>query len=175
MRACDSFLSQALCFLLSVDGRQELADGCFGFERISMTEYFTGTEFEVTFDMVTVSFSKVTNIGGSIEVESYAEGGRNSSPIYFQKPKRRPETIVFEKGMNDSFVGSVFSLLKEGSHVLNVMIMIKNNGKLKRVLSFNDGLVLSKRITCIDAMSNKVLIERLEMAHSGLFEVPIPI
>lgn len=137
-------------------------------------EYFTGSEFEVTFDMITVSFSKITNVGTSIELETYAEGGRNGSPLYFRKPKKRPEVIIFEKGVHDGVSGATFSQIKEGSHILNVMIMIKNHGSLCRVVSFNDGLVLSKKFGSLDAMGNQVLIERLEIAHSGLVEVPIP-
>lgn len=137
-------------------------------------EYFTGSEFEVTFDLVTVSFSKITNVGTSIEMETYSEGGRNESPLYFRKPKKRPEIIIFEKGVHNGISGAAFSQIKEGTHILNVMIMIKNNGSLSRVVSFNDGLVLSKKFSSLDAMSKSVLIERLEIAHSGLFEVPIP-
>ena len=137
-------------------------------------EYFTGSEFEVTFDMVSVSFSKITNVGTRIDLETYSEGGRNGSPLYFQKPKKRPEIIIFEKGVHDGVSGAAFNQIKEGTHILNVMIMIKNNGSLSRVVSFNDGLVLSKKFSSLDAMSKSVLIERLEIAHSGLFEVPIP-
>lgn len=137
-------------------------------------EYFTGSEFEVKFDLVSVSFSKITNVGTSIELETYSEGGRNGSPLYFRKPKKRPEVIIFEKGVHGGISGASFSQIKEGTHILNVMIMIKNHGKLTRVVSFNDGLVLSKKFSNLDAMGNQVLVERLEMAHSGLFEVPIP-
>ena len=53
------------------------------------------------------------------------------------------------------------------------MIFVKQNGSTKRILYFNSGVILSKEISAMDAMSNSVLIEKIEIAHSGLKEMPV--
>lgn len=140
---------------------------------VYMVEYITGTEFDVRFDLVKVSFSKVTNIGSKIEYDTFVEGGRNDAPLYFQKPKTKPDTIIFEKGLHNGLTSNFFGLLKEGMHIKNVMIFVKHQGVSKRILYFDDGLIVSKEFSVMDAMSNAVLIEKMEIAHSGLKEIPV--
>lgn len=138
-----------------------------------MVEYITGTEFDVRFDLVKVSFSKITNIGSKIEYDSFVEGGRNDTPLYFKRPKTKPDTIIFEKGLHIGIGSNFFGLLKEGMRVKSVMIFVKHQGKTDRILYFDDGLILSKEFSVMDAMSNSVLIEKMEIAHSGLKEMPM--
>lgn len=138
-----------------------------------MVEYITGTEFDVRFDLVKVSFSKVTNIGSKIEYDTFIEGGRNDAPLYFKKPKTKPDTVIFEKGLHNGLGSNFFGLLKEGMGVKNVMIFVKYRGNTSRILYFDEGLILSKEFSVMDAMSNSVLIEKMEIAHSGLKEIPL--
>lgn len=138
-----------------------------------MVEYITGTEFNVRFDLIEVSFSKITNIGSRIEYDTFIEGGQNDAPLYFKKPKTKPDTIIFEKGLHSGIGSNVFGLLKEGMKVKNVMIFVKHKGNTDRILYFDDGLILSKEFSVMDAMSNSVLIEKMEIAHSGLKEMPM--
>ena len=138
-----------------------------------MIEYITGTEFDVRFDLVKVSFTKVTNIGSKIEYDTFVEGGKNDTPLYFKRPKTKPDTIIFEKGLHNSAGSNFFGLLKEGMRVKSVMIFVKHNGKTNRILYFDEGLILSKEFSVMDAMSNSVLIEKMEIAHSGLKEMPV--
>lgn len=138
-----------------------------------MVEYITGTEFDVRFDQIEVSFSKITNIGSRIECDTFIEGGQNDVPIYFSKPKTKPDTVIFEKGMYSGIGRDSFAQLKEGMKVRNVMIFVRHQKNLERILYFEDGLILSKEISAMDAMSNSVLIEKMEIAHSGLKEMPM--
>lgn len=140
---------------------------------MNMAEFITGTEFDVRFDLIKVSFAKVTNIGSKIEYDTFVEGGKNDCPIYLEKPKTKPDTVIFEKGMHTGLGSMVFSQMKEGSKIKNVMIFVKHNGSTKRILYFNSGVILSKEISAMDAMSNSVLIEKIEIAHSGLKEMPV--
>ena len=137
-----------------------------------MTEFITGTEFDVRFNTVKVSFSKVTNIKGKIEYDAFVEGGNNQYPICLRKPKKQPDTIVFEKGIHTGPAGQLFTLVREGMKVVNVIILVKQNGKTSRILYFDSGLIVSKEISGVDAMGSSVLVERLEIAHSGLGEIP---
>lgn len=138
-----------------------------------MAEFITGTEFEVRFDLIKVSFSKVTNVGSKIEYDTFLEGGQNNFPMYLQKPKKRPDTIIFEKGVHTGLTSNVFGTVKEGMKVKNVMIFVKHQGKTDRVLYFDSGLILSKEFSAFDASGHSVLIEKMEIAHSGLKEMPM--
>ncbi len=137
-----------------------------------MAEFIIGTEFDVRFDMIKVSFSKVTNVASKIEYDTFIEGGQNDYPHYLKKPKTQPDTIIFEKGVHTGLTSNIFGLIKEGMRVKNVMIFVKHNGSTDRVLSFDEGLVLSKEFSGFDAINETVLIERVEIAHSGLVESP---
>lgn len=138
-----------------------------------MVEFITGSEFEVYFDDKKINFARVTNVSSQIEYEAYAEGGLNDSVLLFRKPKQSPDTIVFEKGQCADSSGSFFSSIKKGAVLNNVMIYVKHSGENIRALCFNSGLVLSKELSRIDAMSNEILIERMEIAHSGLEEISV--
>ncbi len=137
-----------------------------------MAEFLTGLEFDVRFDLVRVSFSKVTNVGSKIEYDTFIEGGQNDTPLYLKKPKKQPDTIIFEKGIHTGITSNIFGMLKEGMRVKNVMIFVRSQGKTDRILYFDSGLVLSKEFGDFDAVNNAVLIERMEIAHSGLKEMP---
>lgn len=138
-----------------------------------MADFITGTEFEVRFDLITVSFSKITNVGSRIEYDTFIEGGHNDFPMYLPKPKKQPDTIIFEKGVHKGLTSNIFSSIKEGMKVKNVMIFVKNQGKTDRILYFDSGLVLSKEFSAFDALGNSVLIEKMEIAHTGLKEMPM--
>ena len=51
---------------------------------------------------------------------------------------------------------------------------MKNKGRIERIFTIDEGIVLSKEFSGFDAMSRNVLIERLELAHSGLKETFLP-
>lgn len=138
-----------------------------------MADFITGTEFEVRFDLIKASFSKVTNVGSKIEYDTFIEGGHNDYPMYLRKPKKQPDTIIFEKGVHTGLTSSIFATVKEGMRVKNVMIFVKQRGKTDRILYFDSGLVLSKEFSGFDASGRSVLIEKMEIAHSGLKEMPM--
>lgn len=138
-----------------------------------MAEYITGAEFQVMFDLVEVSFSKITNIRSNVEYDTFIEGGQNEAPHYFVKPKKQADTIIFEKGLNTKLTNAIYGIIKEGMKISNVIIFVKNEGKVERILYFDEGIVLSKEFAAFDAMSKSVLIEKIEMAHSGLKEMPV--
>lgn len=139
-----------------------------------MAEFIIGTEFEVKFDQMSVSFSKVTNVASKIEYDTFIEGGQNDFPIYLQKPKKQPDTIIFEKGIHTGLTSTDFGKIREGMKLKNVMIFVKHQGETDHVLYFDTGLVLSKTFSEFDASGRSVLIEKMEIAHSGLKEMSMP-
>lgn len=140
-----------------------------------MAEFITGTEFDVRLDMIKVSFAKVTNIGARIEYDTFIEGGQNDCPIYLKKPKTKPDTIILEKGLHTGVTSNIYAMVKEGTKIKNVMIFVKHNGETDRILYFDSGIVLSKEFSAMDAMENTIMIEKIEIAHSGLKEMPMVI
>ena len=58
--------------------------------------------------------------------------------------------------------------------IKNIIIFVKNHGKIERIFHIDEGIVLSKEFSGFDAMSRDVLVERLEIAHSGLKETFLP-
>lgn len=136
-----------------------------------MVDFITGSEFEVSLDSETVNFSRLTNIVSSVEYDTYAEGGNNDEVLIFPKHKQSPDTIIFEKGLSVNNSGSFFSSIREGMSIKNVMIYVKHNGQTVKALCFDSGIVVSKELSVIDARSNEILIEKMEVAHSGLKEV----
>ena len=84
--------------------------------------------FIVTLGPLMYSFSKVTNISDSIELETITEGGYNDSPRFFEKPKAKVETLVLERGVQAGDSLGLDLMLKVGMHVY-VAIIIVMNGK----------------------------------------------
>ncbi len=138
-----------------------------------MAEYITGSEFEVRFGMTKASFSKVSNIESKIEYESIIEGGSNDAPIFVPKPKTKPDMLILERGIDSglNIISSFLGKKKEGDAVDNVMIFVKHNGKTKRILYFDHGILVSKSLTALDGMGKGVMIEKLQIAHTGLKEM----
>ena len=90
------------------------------------------------------------------------------------KPKKHADTIIFEKGLNTKLTNNIFSTISEGMKIKNIIILVKNRGTIERIFTIDEGIVLSKEFSGFDAMSKNVLVERLELAHSGLKETFLP-
>ena len=133
--------------------------------------FLNAFEFDVRINMVQITFSKITNLGGDIELETFVEGGNNDYPIIRQKSRSKPQTLVLEKGLTDSAGASVFSAINQGMRLTNIMIFVKNNGSIKRTYSIDQALVVSKSFSNLDANVSQVFVERLELAHNGVTEV----
>ncbi len=144
-----------------------------------MSEYGSSSEFIVTFWNKTdnkhseISFSKISNLKAKIEYEVINEGG-NPIPVLLPIPSRQPETIIFEKGMLLGDSASYWDQLRPGMMVSNVVIYVRKYNATVRKLEFDQGIVLSKEYPLLNAVSDEVYIEKLEVAHSGLKEVFSP-
>ena len=121
------------------------------------------------------SFSKVSNLMSQIEYDAVNEGGNNDYPLLFRKPKTQPDTLILEKGVKTRSSDLVFNLLLEGMQVEMVTILLmKDTIDLEKAFYFKQGIIVKRQFSNLDAMSNEILIESLEIAHSGLVEIPIP-
>ncbi|SFR54024.1 phage tail protein [Anaeromicropila populeti] len=128
-------------------------------------DYITGCEFEVYFDDVVLSFTKVSNIETGVEVDAIMEGG-NPNPVLIRNPKKQADRMIFEKGVLVKDAST--DKFSAGKRVSNVLIFIKMNGEIIKKFCFDSGMIVSKKYDELDALSNRVYIEKLEIAHSGL-------
>lgn len=123
--------------------------------------------FIVILGQKSYSFSKVTNISESIELEAVTEGGFNSSPRLFRKPKGRVETLVLEKGMQGN---EEEAELKVGTRVYVALIIVLNESKIAKRYSFEEGIITKWETGELDASGKGLLIRRVEISHTGLEE-----
>lgn len=130
--------------------------------------------FLVTIGPLVLSFAKVSNMVAQIEYDAVIEGGNNDYPHLFKKAKTKPDTLVLEKGVRTRATDASFDLLLEGMQVeLGTILLLKDGIDLQKAFYFKRGLIVKREFSKLDAMSNEVLIETLEIAHSGLVEIPI--
>lgn len=120
------------------------------------------------------SFSRVSNLVSQIEYETVSEGGNNDYPLLFPKQKTSPDTLTLEKGVRARSSDQAFNSLLEGMQVELVTILLVKDGKqLEKVFYFKKGLIVKRTFSDLDAKGNELLIETLEIAHSGLVEIPL--
>lgn len=120
------------------------------------------------------SFSKVSNLASQVEYETVAEGGNNDYPLLFRKQKKTPDTLTLEKGVCSRSSDSAFNALREGMQVEMVTVMlVKDDSELQKVFYFKKGLIVKRTFSNLDAMGQELLIETLEIAHSGLIEISL--
>ena len=127
--------------------------------------------FIVTLGPLMYSFSKVTNISDSIELETITEGGYNDSPRFFEKPKAKVETLVLERGVQAGDSLGLDLRLKVGMHVYVAIIIVMNEGKVAKTYSFEEGIVTKWEVGGLEAVGKQLLIKKLEISHTGLLEI----
>ena len=127
--------------------------------------------FIVTLGSLMYSFSKVTNISDSIELETITEGGYNDSPRFFEKPKAKVETLVLERGVQAGDSLGLDLMLKLGMHVYVAIIIVMNEGKVAKTYSFEEGIVTKWEVGGLEAVGKQLLIKKLEISHTGLLEI----
>lgn len=128
--------------------------------------------FSVTLDEIPVSFSKVRNISGSVQYDAIVEGGNNDAPVLLKKPKSNPDTLILEKGVTTSTMDALLAVVKEGFMISNILINVNKNGKLVRSFYVTNGVITARQFSDLDASDSAVLIEALQITHTGLTEVP---
>lgn len=134
-------------------------------------------KFILCVGMAMLSFAKVSNIGRALEHEDIQEGGHHYTVHTFTKPRQQRETLILEKGINisrqkDRSVLASLGLKPGGRICLPVsLVVLGENKAINSVFSFEEGIVVGWELGELNAMGNEVLIERFEIAHSGLMEV----
>ena len=136
-----------------------------------------GNRFLLAIGIELLSFSRVNNISRTLECETFVEGGLNTMVRSFTRPKQQQETLILEKGVN-VYRNYDFDLyerlgLRVGGRIKQAvtLVVLGDQDYSDRYYSFNEGVVIKWEVGTLDAMSSEVLIERFEIAHSGLEEL----
>lgn len=130
------------------------------------------------------SFSEVSGLEAELEVEEYRQGGDNAAPLRFVKGGRFP-SISFRRGVTFSpdlwdwsyqvIYGNKAPIRKSG-----VIVLLDRGSDLPdvdrmpvAVWHFKKGLPVRMRGPDLNANSNELAIESLEIAHEGLMRLGV--
>jgi phage tail-like protein len=123
-----------------------------------------------------LSFSKVSNISRTMEYETFNEGGLNTMVRSFTKPKQQQEILVLEKGVSvarnkiiDVYTKLGLLVGKKISQAV-ILVVLGDDDNKDRFYTFDEGIVVKWELGDLDALRSEVLVERFEIAHSGLIE-----
>jgi len=129
----------------------------------------SGCSFQVEIGKLEIQFAKVTNLVSEVEYDAVTEGGNNDYPLLFPKPKTRPDTLILEKGVRTGDYEDIFNELAEGMELENIFIyMVDAYGRIVKYFSIAHGLIIRRKFSDLNAMDGALLIETLEIAHTGL-------
>ncbi len=141
---------------------------------MASSDFIPGYSFTVNFDGVPCSFGRVSNMSGSIEIETIQEGGFNDSPVILRKPKRSPDYLILERALHSTLSDVAFAVFKEGRTITSILINVKKDGKIVRIFHVSNGIIVQREISPLDAVESSVLLQSLKIAHTGMTEIPLP-
>lgn len=137
-------------------------------------EYLPNFIYEVQLGLVIkIGFSKISNISSDAEYEMIADGGNNDAMYFFGKPKRKPDSITFSKGLAIGKGADALSWLAAGLKVNDTIIIVRKERQAKRVFYIEKGIVTKVSFSDLDAMNNQLMIKTMEMQHTGIVEMPV--
>lgn len=138
-----------------------------------MERFLGNNRFIVCIGGKQISFAKVSNIARVAEYESIAIGGMNLSPYIAVTQSKQPQTITFERAVQNK--EDIVKKLKPGVHLgkqIEIMVVDTENKKKKIIHSYyiTDGIVTKCEVSQLDAMGNEILIQKLEITHTGIYQ-----
>ena len=132
----------------------------------------SGNRFTVSIGPINISFAKVRNISKEIQYDVLKEGGVNDYPHVLQKPYVTPHKLIFERGISDGSLLTTLTPLLVGKKLPSFFsgtITVKNSkGDAVGSYSFADPIITKWSLGELDALNDKILIETLEVVHSGI-------
>lgn len=137
-----------------------------------MHELLNVYSFFVTMGSLNAGFQKVSGIGGSVEPEYIYEGGQ-LYPYPVVGSKNKAGRITFEKGYGyfNPFIGG--GGFKAGTRIYQPcsVIITDKSQKPLRVFAFDSGMIVSWEVSELDAQSGGVMIDKVVVEHSGIYEI----
>lgn len=138
-----------------------------------MEQWITNNQFKVTFGGQCYGFSKVSNLSAELEYDSIAEGGRNTSPLLLRKARTKRDVMTLERGVRTQRTNMNEPRIQTGTLLKAVVIFIRMDQRTYRKYTFDEGVVTKLQLNDLNALGNEILIERMEVAHSGLYEIRV--
>ncbi len=138
-----------------------------------MEQWITNNQFKVTFGQQCYGFSKISNLSAELEYDSIMEGGRNESPLLFRKARSKQDVMTLERGVRTVRTNMKEPRLLPGTLLKAVVFFIRMDQKTYRKYTFDEGVITKIQLTDLNALGNEVLIEKMEIAHSGLYEISV--
>lgn len=130
--------------------------------------------FEVQLGLtIKINFSKISNLSSSREYDVIADGGNGDSMYLFEKPKRKPDTLTFSKGMATSAESDILSWLVEGVKINDIMILVTREGIARKIFYIEQGILTNISFSDLDAIQNEIMIKKMELQHTGIVEIPV--
>ena len=140
---------------------------------MSSSDFIPGYSFTVLFEAFPCSFARVSNLSGSIEIDTIQEGG-SETPVIIRKPKKNPDYLILERALHSTLSDVAFSVFKEGRKISSITINVKKDGKTVRVFNIMNAVIVAREISPLDALESSVMVQSLKIAHMGMTEVPLP-
>lgn len=128
--------------------------------------YANNNQFKLVIGMYSVKCSKISNLSMEQSIEEVAEGGKNDAPWIFQNRGQKNDTLQIERALVNDTVAHEF---QPGVYVPGGVVTIMRYGKEYREFAFGEGMITKVEFSDLDAMGSEVMIQKLEIAHSGLY------
>ena len=141
---------------------------------MSSSDFIPGYSFTVIFEAFPCSFARVSNLSGSIDIDTIQEGGNNDSPIIVRKPKKNPDFLILERALHSTLSDVAFAVFKEGRKISSITINVQKDGKTVRIFNIANAVIVAREFSPLDALDSQVMVQSLKIAHTGMTEVPLP-
>ena len=128
-------------------------------------DYVGGNVFVVDIGGISLSFAKISGIGGSTEFDTFVEGGGQMHLL--PKPKTAASNITFTKGISlvDKDTAAVFA---PGAMLNGMMITLLKDNVVVENYFVQSAMVVSWQLGDLDALSSQVAIKSFQIAHTGI-------
>lgn len=128
--------------------------------------YAVNSQFSLKIGDYTIKCSRISNLSIASEIEEVPEGGNSLYPNIFTGASKKADVLVIERAFIEDRVAGAFY---PGVYVGESTISIIRNGEVYKELGFDEGMVTKCEFSDLDAMGNEVLIQKIEIAHTGLY------
>lgn len=145
---------------------------------LSTQRLLSNNKFIVTIGPLLTSFSKISGISKSVDYETREEGGRNDFVHVIRKNTNIQSNILtLEKGVGrfNPLILSSNGMIKMGTKIPlpGTIIVLNNYNVISKVYGFEDIRIMKWEVSELDAKGSEILLDRVELIHSGLITIGI--